>query len=495
MEKTTGVSSLPFSDRYLRKMSFGTHTMVSLFSGAGGMDLGFVLTGKFQPLVANDILSAPALTYACNFQHQIIDISKAASLDGECPIYLLGDISDVDFDITRQRDIDLVIGGPPCQDFSVVRGPEKERQGIDVKRGRLYAHFIRALIHMQPKVFVFENVPGLKSANKGTAYKTILADFSELNLKWEEIRKIVGNSSGDSIHNYTVIFSKVVDSANLGVPQRRKRLIIIGVREDLLDWNSECELRQEAENTLSGRNHLFRKYPLTPLEVFQGRPLSELGAEYRCIMEAYVNVADEVMTERALAWKHSVWQKLDLDAVSDYLKVNNITPTNSGEVDKAFEEHAWLLRKMGYYKSKLDEKGFGDMSNNVPNELWSVLERQRMIPPDQNCLFVAGTKWEVEGRGMSLIYRRVHPLKPSYTVVAYGGGGTWGYHYERNRSKLTHRERARLQTFPDTFMFKGNASEVRAQIGEAVPPLLAENIARIVTAILSMSKNRHLAKA
>ncbi|MEQ6360498.1 DNA cytosine methyltransferase [Thermoanaerobacter thermohydrosulfuricus] len=90
---------------------------------------------------------------------------------------------------------------------------------------------------------------------------------------------------------------------------------------------------------------------------------------------------------------------------------------------------------------------------------------------------------------MSLIYRRIHPLKPSYTVVAYGGGGTWGYHYRRNRGKLTNRERARLQTFPDTFLFKGTSSEVRAQIGEAVPPLLGKKIARAVKLILEADQS------
>ena len=107
-----------------------------------------------------------------------------------------------------------------------------------------------------------------------------------------------------------------------------------------------------------------------------------------------------------------------------------------------------------------------------------------MIPPDENCLYVKGTKWEVEGRGRSLIYRRIHPLKPSYTVMAYGGGGTWGYDYRRGRSKLTNRERARLQSFPDSFTFSGNAAKVRAQIGEAVPPLLGEKVAELVDAVL-----------
>ena len=70
---------------------------------------------------------------------------------------------------------------------------------------------------------------------------------------------------------------------------------------------------------------------------------------------------------------------------------------------------------------------------------------------------------------MSNIYRRLDRNKPSYTVIASGGGGTWGYHYEENRP-LTNRERARLQGFPDDFIFYGSNAEVRRQIGNAVPP-------------------------
>jgi DNA (cytosine-5)-methyltransferase 1 len=69
--------------------------------------------------------------------------------------------------------------GPPCQDFSIVRGPPSERSGIKVSRGRLYTHFMRVLSNLRPRGFVFENVPGLKSANKRQAYRLILHDFSK----------------------------------------------------------------------------------------------------------------------------------------------------------------------------------------------------------------------------------------------------------------------------------------------------------------------------
>ena len=114
----------------------------------------------------------------------------------------------------------------------------------------------------------------------------------------------------------------------------------------------------------------------------------------------------------------------------------------------------------------------------------SVVERMRRIPPDENYKFVAGTPWKVEGKGISMIYRRLHPLKPSYTIAANGGGGTHGYHYDRDRATLTLRERARLQTFPDSFLFHGRKKDIRSQIGEAVPPLVAKRLAEVLADIL-----------
>jgi DNA (cytosine-5)-methyltransferase 1 len=106
-----------------------------------------------------------------------------------------------------------------------------------------------------------------------------------------------------------------------------------------------------------------------------------------------------------------------------------------------------------------------------------------LIPPGGNYEFVEDLDLKVKGL-MSNIYRRINPLVPSPAVIAYGGGGTWGYHYERSRGKLTNKERARLQTFPEKFSFEGNFQEIRAQIGEAVPPLGAYYIAEAVNSII-----------
>jgi len=93
------------------------------------------------------------------------------------------------------------------------------------------------------------------------------------------------------------------------------------------------------------------------------------------------------------------------------------------------------------------------------------------------------SKYYVRGY-ISHVYRRLDRKEPSYTIIAAGGGGTWGYHYEEPRP-LTNRERARLQTFPDDFVFEGNISQVRRQIGNAVPPEGIRPFARAIKSILS----------
>jgi len=460
-------------------------SLVSLFSGAGGLDLGFVQSGFYSVVFANDVLLPAAQTYSRNFGLKLRYCG--GEVEAEAGTALACDVALVDFTPLRDLEVDVVAGGPPCQDFSIVRGPENRRKGIKVSRGRLYAHFVRALATLKPKAFVFENVPGLVNANKGLAYKAVLEDFSRLNIRWDEVRKVIGNGvTRNPEEGYEIVFSGVVDFTKLGVPQMRERLIVVGIRRDLLGGGPErlLKISRFFAYKLGGGGALFRKYPLTPIEVFEGRRLDELDEVYREVMREWGGVWLEVDSEHAWRWKREVWDRLTLNVVEDYLLLNGVRYRSREELERAFEEHEALLKELGYYGRRVEDINPPDGSNSLPSEAREVLERLRRIPPGENYEFVKGTPWEVKGL-MSHFYRRAFPLTPAPTVLAYGGGGTWGYHYERGRGMLTNRERARLQTFPDSFLFAGTQSQMRAQIGEAVPPLAGRAIAEALAYVLN----------
>ena len=117
-------------------------------------------------------------------------------------------------------------------------------------------------------------------------------------------------------------------------------------------------------------------------------------------------------------------------------------------------------------------------NNELTNQSKTVMERLKHIKPGENAFnanLPEDLQLNVKGAKISQIYRRLKPDKPSYTITGSGGGGTHVYHWTENRA-LTNRERARLQTFPDDFIFKGPKESVRKQIGMAVPPKFANII-------------------
>jgi len=121
-------------------------------------------------------------------------------------------------------------------------------------------------------------------------------------------------------------------------------------------------------------------------------------------------------------------------------------------------------------------------NNEITKQGSIVIERLKHIPPGKNVWYEGlpeHLRLNVKGARMSQIYKRLDPNKPSYTLTGSGGGGTHGYHWKEPRA-LTNRERARIQTFPDDFIFEGSKEEVRKQIGMAVPPRAAKVIIEAV---------------
>ncbi len=164
-------------------------TIVSLFSGAGGMDLGFKKAG-FNIIWANDNDEDSVKTYELNFGKHII----------------LGGIENIPS--SEIPDADVVIGGFPCQGFSVAN---MKRASSD-SRNKLYLEMKRVIRDKKPKLFLAENVKGILSLDKGEVFKLILKDFEDV--------------------GYNCKFA-LVNAANYGVPQTRQRVMILGIRKDL----------------------------------------------------------------------------------------------------------------------------------------------------------------------------------------------------------------------------------------------------------------------
>ncbi|WP_303247605.1 DNA cytosine methyltransferase [uncultured Methanobrevibacter sp.] len=426
--------------------------MISLFTGAGGLDWGFHNSNEYELIMANEILKPHLKTYTHHYKIPILDIDNYSN---EIKAGICGDIHDLNI----SHETDVLMGGPPCQDFSVLRGDDK-RAGFTVKRGKLYEEYLRILKSSKPNIFIFENVVGMVSANKGVAYETIQKDFINA--------------------GYDLIFNEILNLTALGAPQARKRLIIIGIKKSLIPDKNKIN------NIINKylRNDLLSKYPLTPLETFEGELLKNLTDEYVKIMKEYegcMNNIDNKYSEKFMV----EYGSLTFSIIEDYMLANNIKEFNEMEFKQAMKEHKKILKILGFYQKKIDKQQYLDDSNRLGRKNKNVTERLHHIPPSYNFKAVENTKWKVKGL-MSNIYRRLHPLIPSPTVIAYGGGGTGGYHYKYNRQGLTNRERARLQTFPDNYLFNGTTSEVRAQIGEAVPPIASYWISKTVTDILNI---------
>ena len=477
------------------------YNVVSLFSGCGGLDTGLINSGKevtevnpedsqFEIVWSNDKMEHASKTLSDNFdKDRVTETEKAHDSD----VVYNGDVRNVSFEKIPVGDVSLVVGGFPCQDFSVLQGDDG-RNGIKVERGKLYMEFARSLASIQPKMFIAENVKGLLSANEGKAYETIIDDFKNLGDNWTDIKQEYETSGRGvpeiddkaALKGYSMLHSEVVDFSKLGVPQGRERLVMIGLRSDLvpsIEQKASLDIHREGIQRKLASRPPFNDYPLTTIEAFKGDELSQFRKEYAGLMRSFEEYIEEISSDRASKYKENVESEYTLEIWSDYEWRNNVD--SSYEEKHVLEAHRSVLEELGYLRQDLRECSYDDESNEEMREQDRVLERLRHIPPGENYEFVEDTEHHVTGL-MSNTYKRVHPLEPSPTVVASGGGGTWGYHYLRERGKLTNRERARIQSFPDDFLFSGTNAEVRKQIGNAVPPLGAKRIGEAIIPVLEL---------
>ena len=171
--------------------------IIDLFCGVGGLSFGFVHNDNFEIIAANEILPNMAKAYSLNHPTVKVYVEDIKNFNAQ---KIKNDLN------IKANEIDIIVGGPPCQAYSTVG-----KRVIDDPRGKLFQEYYRVLKEFNPKLFLFENVRGLISMQKGELLKTIILLFRSLDYK---------------------VQYKILNAADFGVPQLRERVIIIGSKLD-----------------------------------------------------------------------------------------------------------------------------------------------------------------------------------------------------------------------------------------------------------------------
>ncbi len=338
--------------------------VIDLFSGCGGLSYGLIQAG-FDVVLGIDNDDMALKTFKKNHKN-----SKTLNAD-------LADRNIIDL-INKKlngQKIDVIVGGPPCQGFSLT-GP----RNFNDPRNKLYLALFDLVKKLKPRAFIIENVSGMATLYKGEIKGEIKKRFEKLGFEVE---------------------TKVVCAADYGVPQMRKRLVFVGIKKEIGKFIFP-------EPTLSPNNYITCSEAVSDLPARE----SELGFEIDKYKSRPSSDYQKNMREKS--------RKL----------YNHVATNHTVKVKKVIA----LVPEGGNYKNL--PLGIGE--HRKFNEAWT----------------------------------RYHSSKPSRTIDT---GHRNHFHYKFNRVP-TIRENARLQSFPDHFIFYGNRTQQNRQVGNAVPPLLSYHI-------------------
>lgn len=348
-------------------------TCVDLFSGAGGLSRGFYDAG-YDVVLGVDFDEAALKTFKEN--HGSAEAMKL-DLFNHDNIHVIEDFLD-----KQEIILDVLVGGPPCQGFSIA-GP----RDMNDKRNSLYLAMVKLAERLKPQAVVLENVPGMLQTNGGIGAKRIIQDFKEI--------------------GYNMV-PKLLYAPDYGIPQIRKRVFFVGLR----DGEREFEFPE----------------PIVDKE------------HYVTCEEAIGDLASLQTEEGEIIYGDDI-QEYATEARTEYQK---------------------MMRKN---------------STKVYNHVGSIpIEKTKkmisLVPEGKNYRALPE-----EYRGLYKYHEaltRYHSKKPSLTINT---GHRSHFHYKWNRIP-TVRESARLQSFPDDFIFYGNKSQQYRQVGNAVPPMLGQVVAK-----------------
>ena len=431
------------------------YRVLSMFSGAGGMDLGFINSG-FEIVWANDFLEDAVNSYKENISHNIVngDIRHIHSKD-------------------MPNNIDVVIGGFPCQGFSVANN----KRSMKDNRNFLYKEMLRVIEDKKPSFFVAENVKGIMSIENGEVFQMIMKDFSKLGYK---------------------VNARLLNATEYGVPQTRERVIIIGNRLGV-------------ENPFPKKTHYIpgvtekQEGMLPALTTEQVIGFLEDVKTTKRSINMSKSLIDKHIKKTELKDKKGLYEFLGINDEDEDIVINNhIAAENihdrfwgrkydvnqheicdylrywrkkSGWTTKGIDEYFGYAHTAGHWFRKDNNSG----SIPKPEDWW---ELKKILGFDDKFDTHVTTLVEKEITFEQSL-RITNWDRPSDTITATSPE----IHINKKR-RLSARECAIIQTFPLKYKFTGSLNKMYTQIGNAVPVKLAEVISQVIKDSLDNYNNQ-----
>jgi len=443
-------------------MSYYKYTSIDLFSGPGGLTTGLKLAG-IKPLIAIEINDEAVETYIANHEADVLDLDiylnrqnsfEDLFLPNEKTLLIKGDIRKVSNElikkILRERflteKVDVVSGGPPCESFSIA-GKRIEND----ERDFLFINMSRIAKSVDASILLFENVKGILSKKKVESNRSM---FSEVCEEFEKVDPENGVSFRlASCHKNDVL----INCADYGVPQNRERIFLVGINNKYENVFFNYPKKTHGPDT--DLNYVTAKQALGDLPC--------------------VDVGEEV--------DHHKLSKSEIELIKDLSHKN-------------FLKFVRGIHPKYQIKNDVDNESLD--SHKASNHYPKIIKRMSLILPGES-MKTAAERLISEGnielreayfpkKPYGARYRRLKSDAPSFTVTSHCFDEM--IHPDLNRA-LTPREAARLQTFPDWYIFKGpyvifhsdSRQDRYEQIGDAVPPLmgyrLGEEIVRTLNSI------------
>lgn len=456
---------------------------------------------------------------------------QAALADLEACCGTLGEPDEGDTNVLTNEEVDnkirnalngntnwLLIGGPPCQAYSLVgrsRRQEKVLNEANDKRVGLYKEYLRIIAVHQPAVFVMENVKGLLSAKtkESLIFNKIMEDLSapvaayiseekiadenipQINYRIYSLTKLPDNYD----LNGNPIFKPkdfIIKSEQYGVPQKRHRVILLGIREDVAV--PETVLQKQDEVTLSSiignlpevRSGITREFTSSTMEVDKdGKPKKkrhyrklkdsfELWSSYIQSFSNQVNNILQIQQDQLVNFPDSLGAEFLPVDDNDLDDTHPLRDWYSDKNLKGILHHVSRKHLLQDIKRYLFASRYVEQNGKFPRLEDYKLAGEDLMPDHENA----------ESGKFTDRFRVQLPDIPATTVTSHiSKDGHYFIHYDPKQSRsFTVREAARVQTFPDNYYFCGGRTQQFHQVGNAVPPYLAYQIAEVVAEIFAL---------